>query len=223
MEVSIQDVSKKIKGSLVLEHITLSMKSGKIYGLQGINGSGKTMLMRAICGLILPDSGSIQIDGKRLGKEISFPESVGLLLENPSFLAGYTALENLQLIAAVRNVADNNMLREAITKVGLNPEDKRKYKKFSLGMKQRLGIACAIMENPQLILLDEPFNALDEEGVELARNIILEQKDKGKLVVLSCHDRGQLENLSDYIVRMKSGQICEVIDCEKASSIENKT
>lgn len=209
MEIKINDVSKVIKGNTVLNHITMEMKSGNIYGLWGINGSGKTMLMRAICGLIKPSSGTIEIDGVVLGKEFSFPENIGVMLENPSFLSGYTGYENLKLLTAIKDVIGPKEIRMALTAVGLDPDDKRKYKKFSLGMKQRLGIACAIMEDPELIILDEPFNALDDAGVSLVKKIIINLKKKGKLIILSCHDKEELETLSDKIFRLRDGKFYE--------------
>lgn len=209
MEIKINDVSKIIKGNTVLDHITMEMKSGNIYGLWGINGSGKTMLMRAICGLIKPSSGTIEMDGMVLGKEFSFPENIGIMLENPSFLSGYTGYENLKLLTAIKDVIGPKEIRMALTAVGLDPDDKRKYKKFSLGMKQRLGIACAIMEDPELIILDEPFNALDDAGVSLVKKIILSLKKKGKLIILSCHDKEELETLSDKIFRLRDGKFYE--------------
>lgn len=209
MEIKINDVSKIIKGNTVLDHITMEMKSGNIYGLWGINGSGKTMLMRAICGLIKPSSGTIEMDGMVLGKEFSFPENIGVMLENPSFLSGYTGYENLKLLTAIKDVIGPKEIRMALTAVGLDPDDKRKYKKFSLGMKQRLGIACAIMEDPELIILDEPFNALDDAGVSLVKKIILSLKKKGKLIILSCHDKEELETLSDKIFRLRDGKFYE--------------
>lgn len=209
MEIKINDVSKVIKGNTVLDHITMEMKSGNIYGLWGINGSGKTMLMRAICGLIKPSSGTIEIDGVVLGKEFSFPENIGVMLENPSFLSGYTGYENLKLLTAIKDVIGPKEIRMALTAVGLDPDDKRKYKKFSLGMKQRLGIACAIMEDPELIILDEPFNALDDAGVSLVKKIIINLKKKGKLIILSCHDKEELETLSDKIFRLRDGKFYE--------------
>lgn len=209
MEIKINDVSKVIKGNTVLDHITMEMKSGNIYGLWGINGSGKTMLMRAICGLIKPSSGTIEIDGVVLGKEFSFPENIGVMLENPSFLSGYTGYENLKLLTAIKDVIGPKEIRMALTAVGLDPDDKRKYKKFSLGMKQRLGIACAIMEDSELIILDEPFNALDDAGVSLVKKIIINLKKKGKLIILSCHDKEELETLSDKIFRLRDGKFYE--------------
>lgn len=213
MKIKICDLSKNIKGNMVLENVSMELESGHAYGLQGRNGSGKTMLMRAICGLIYPSSGVIDIDGKILGKDISFPPSIGVLIENPSFLGNYTAFENLRLLAAVKGEIGDAEIKKAIMDVGLDPQDHRKYKKFSLGMKQRLGIACAVMEHPDIIVLDEPFNALDDAGVELIRNLILNLKNEGALIILACHDRNELENLSDEIFVMTEGRM--VVNAEK--------
>lgn len=211
MKVKIRNLSKYLKGYKVLDAVTMEMQSGHIYGLQGKNGSGKTMLMRAICGLIHPSTGEIEIDGDILGKNISFPKSIGVLIENPSFLANYTAFENLKLIASIQGIITDEEIRDAVKKVGLDPTDKRKYKKFSLGMKQRLGIACAIMEHPQMIILDEPFNALDSSGVTLIRDLIIQLKNEGALIILACHDREELQNLSDEIFVMDAGRMVEKI------------
>ncbi len=179
MKIEVQNVTKRIKDATVLDRICLTMESGTVYGLRGKNGSGKTMLMRAICGLILPTEGTITIDGERMGQEISFPRSVGALIETPSFLPGYTGLRNLQILASIQRRVGKEEIEDSIRRVGLDPADKRKYKKYSLGMKQRLGIAAAIMEKPDLVVLDEPINALDEKGVELVRDILREEKERG--------------------------------------------
>lgn len=207
MEIKINQLTKQIKGVTVLEDITLTMQGGKIYGLKGPNGCGKTMLMRAISGLILPSSGSVEIDGQELGKDISFPPSIGLLIEYPSFVNGYTGLKNLQMIASIQNKITEEQVREAIQRVGLNPDDKRTFKKYSLGMKQKLGIACAIMENPELIILDEPVNALDEAGISMVRDILHDYRKKGALIIIACHDKEELEFLSDEIYSISEGKI----------------
>lgn len=207
MKVEIEHLSKSIKGSLILDDINLTLTSGKIHGLRGKNGSGKTMFMRALCGLILPSQGKILIDGEELGKELSFPRSVGVLLENPSFLPGYTGFWNLKILASIKGCIDDQKIKDTLTRVGLEPGDMRKYRKYSLGMKQRLGIACAIMEEPDLIILDEPINALDENGVALVKQILLDLKNKGALIVVACHDREELEFLSDEIYFVENGRI----------------
>ena len=187
----------------------MTLVSGNVYGFQGINGSGKTMLMRLICGLIYPTKGEIVIDGKRLGKEITFPQSVGLLLENPAFLDGYTGHENLEMLASIKNIITREEIHEAITSVGLDPLDKRKYKKFSLGMKQRLGIAAAIMEKPDILILDEPTNSLDSSGVSLVKTIIAKERERGAIIILACHDLPVLQDVSDEIFLLEQGKITE--------------
>ena len=205
--IEINNLTKIIRGTAVLKNINLRLEDGKIYGLWGKNGSGKTMLMRAICGLILPTEGYVSIDGERLGGKNSFPKSVGALIENPAFLDSKTGLENLLLLAEIKGEATKDDVVKALEKVRLEPHDRRKYRKYSLGMKQRLGIAAAIMENPKILLLDEPFNALDPSGVETAAEIIKEFKEKGATVVIACHDREELDNLADEIVRVEMGKI----------------
>ncbi len=212
MEIKIENVTKVIKGITVIKDVSLTLQSGTVYGLRGVNGSGKTMLMRLIAGLIRPTKGKITIDGKELGKDITFPPDIGLLIENPAFIDNYTALQNLKLIANIHRVVDENRIREVIRQVGLEPDDKRKYKQFSLGMKQRLGIAGAVLENPQLILIDEPTNALDTDGIEMVRNLITEQKERGALILLACHDFSVLKELSDVIYFVKEGCVTKYED-----------
>ena len=210
-QIKVHNVTKRIKCNLVLEAVTLEMHEGKVYGLQGINGSGKTMLMRIIIGLIRPSEGIVLIDGKKLGKEIDFPKSIGFLLENPAFLGRYSGVENLKMLASINNRISLEKIKESLSIVGLDPEDKKKYKKYSLGMKQRLGIAAAIMENPDIIILDEPTNALDENGINLVKKILLQQKKRGALIIISCHDLGVLQELSDEIFKLEEGKIVEHI------------
>lgn len=205
--IELNNYCKTIKKVEVLKNITLKLEAGKVYGLKGKNGSGKTMMMRAICGLILPTSGEVKIDGKILGKDISFPPSIGVLLENPSFLNEYTGFKNLKVISSIQNRIDDNQINETLDLVGLNPDDKRTYRKYSLGMKQRLGIAAAIMEKPDIVILDEPINALDEAGAKQVREILKEQKERGVVCVIACHDSEELEFLSDEIIEIYEGKI----------------
>lgn len=207
--IKLENVSKKIRDRIVLNNISFSFEDGKIYGLKGINGSGKTMLMRMIAGLIYPTEGRILVEGKELTKDISFPEKFGLLLENPAFLDRYTGLENLKILAELSGDVKIEKLRETLIKVGLDPDDKRKYRKYSLGMKQRLGIAAAIMDEPSILMLDEPINALDADGVELFTGIIEEEKKRGTLIILSCHEVARLREYSDVIVFMEEGKIVD--------------
>ena len=208
-EIVVNDVSKSIHGVPIINSVSMTLVSGNVYGFQGINGSGKTMLMRLICGLIYPTKGEIVIDGKRLGKEITFPQSVGLLLENPAFLDSYTGYENLEMLASIKNIITREEIHEAITSVGLDPLDKRKYKKFSLGMKQRLGIAAAIMEKPDILILDEPTNSLDSSGVSLVKTIIAKERERGAIIILACHDLPVLQDVSDEIFLLEQGKITE--------------
>jgi ABC-2 type transport system ATP-binding protein len=206
MIIKLTDVSKTIKGTKVLDNINLELTSGKVYGLKGKNGSGKTMLMRAICGLIRTD-GSIEIDGKILGKDMSFPESIGVLIENPAFISNYTGFKNLKVLASIQNRIGDEDIRKALRQVQLDPDDKRTYRKYSLGMKQKLGIAAAFMENPDIIILDEPINALDEAAAKQVHEILDEQKNRGALIIIACHDKEELEMLSDEIIEISEGTV----------------
>lgn len=214
MKIIVQNYTKKIKNNVVLDNVSVEMQSGFVYGLKGVNGSGKTMLMRAICGLIYPTSGKVIIDDKVIGKDISFPESVGILIENPAFLKNYTGFGNLKLLAEIQNKIDDNTIRQVLDNVGLDPDDKRVYRKYSLGMKQKLGIAAAVMESPEIIILDEPLNALDAEGVNRVKNIIAEQKEKGALIIVACHNANELIEISDYIISIENGSIISV-ECKQ--------
>lgn len=205
MQIEIIDATKYIRKALILDNVNLTFHSGKIYGLHGPNGSGKTMLMRLIAGLIRPTSGQVLIDGKVLGKDMDFPSSMGLLLENPAFLLPYTGIKNLELLAKINCVVGIDACRQAMQDVGLNPDDKRKYRKYSLGMKQRLGIAAAIMEKPDLILLDEPTNALDDKGVAQICGLIQRERDRGAIVILACHDPTILNKMSDEVLHISDG------------------
>lgn len=207
IKLRIEHGKKVIRNALVLDDVNLELEGGKIYGLQGPNGSGKTMLMRLMGELIRPTSGQVWIDGKRLGRDMDFPPSMGLLLENPAFLPHHTGLKNLELLAAIQNRVDREAVRQALRDVGLDPDDRRKYRKYSLGMKQRLGVAAAIMERPELILVDEPTNALDEDGVAQICALLRRERDRGALLVLSCHDPSILEALSDEIFCIGEGRV----------------
>lgn len=207
MYIRLKCVTKKIKQDILLDNISLEFQGGKVYGLQGKNGSGKTMLMRAICGLITLSDGEINIDGEILHKDISFPRSIGALLENPSFLNGYTGLENLKLLADIQGGIEEKELRDCLTKVGLDADDKRIYRKYSLGMKQKLGIAAAIMGSPDIVILDEPINAIDETGIEKVRQILKGLKESGSVIIVACHDKEELELLSDEVIKISKGRI----------------
>ena len=205
--VRLEDYCKSFKSAEVLKNINLTLESGKVIGLKGKNGSGKTMLMRAISGLILPTSGKVYINDKELGRQISFPPSIGILIEKPSFISNYTGFKNLKILASIQNRISDDEIRDAIRKVGLDPDDKRTFKKYSLGMKQRLGIAAAIMERPDIVILDEPINALDEAGAGLIKGLLDELKANGSLIIIACHDTEELNYLSDEIYEIYDGEI----------------
>lgn len=204
--IEIKNLTKKIDGNFILKDINLTLNEGKIYGFIGKNGSGKTMLFRAICGLITKNSGEIIIDNKSL-KDNDLYDDVGLLLENPSFLNGLSGYDNLRMIASIKNKADNIRILDVLKKVGLYENRNKSYEKYSLGMKQRLAVANVIMEEPKVLIFDEPTNAIDEEGVEVLKQILIEEKNKNKIVIISSHEKGIIDQLCDEIFMMKDGQI----------------
>lgn len=210
MEIILDHVYKKIGKNIVVDDVSFNVHSGSVVGLKGINGSGKTMIMRLIAGLIYATSGTVSIDSKILGKDITFPSSMGIMLENPSFLNGYNGYDNLKMLASIQAKVGNEQIEEVMTLVGLKESGKKKYSKFSLGMRQRLGIAAAIMEKPDILLLDEPTNSLDESGVEMVKDIICSEKARGAAVVLSCHDSKLLDSLSDEIIYLSYGKIKDI-------------
>ena len=207
MDIRIKNATKYIKKALILDRVSLEFRGGAIYGLQGPNGSGKTMLMRLIAGLIRPTEGIVMIDNKQLGKDMDFPASMGLLIEEPAFLPNYTGLKNLELLAQIQNKVSTDDIRQTIRDVGLDPDDKRIFGKYSLGMKKRLGIAAAIMEKPELILLDEPTNALDDKGTEQICQLICRERDRGALVIVACHDPQIFDLLADEVYTVYEGRV----------------
>lgn len=207
MKIEITNLKKVIKGTIVLDDINYTFSGGRIYGLCGKNGCGKTMLMRLIAGLIYPSSGTIRIKDKVLGKDISFPESVGMLIENPSFLNDYTGKQNLEMLAGLQKNVDKAEVRRVLEQVGLDPDDKRKFYKYSLGMRQRLGIAAAIMGSPELILLDEPINAIDTDGVQEIRAIIRGLSVENRIIIVASHDKSEMDYLADEKIYMSEGRL----------------
>ncbi|CAG7838732.1 Bacitracin transport ATP-binding protein BcrA [Clostridium haemolyticum] len=209
--IEVKNLSKIIKGSTVLNTINFSFEKGKIYGLYGYNGSGKTMFFRALSGLIKPTKGEIFIEGKKLHEDISHPNSLGILIEYPGFWDNYTGFENLKALSSIKNIINDSDIKKSIEKVGLNFDDKRTYKKYSLGMKQRLGIAQAIMEKPSILILDEPTNALDEKGVQIVHKILLEEKLRGTTVIIASHNKEDISSLSDIKLKMDNGTLEKVL------------
>lgn len=209
MKIDIKDYTKTIKKKTILENTNLSFESGKIYGLHGRNGSGKTMLLRAICGLILPTQGSVSIDGKIIGKDIEFPDSVGIIIESMSMLPEYSGYDNLKILAKIKKIATDDDIRTAMNAVGLDPDNKKRVGTYSLGMKQKLNIAQAIMEKPELYLLDEPTNALDEGTVNDIRDLLLSLKKDGALIIIASHNKEDLSVLCDEVIKINEGQIVQ--------------
>lgn len=214
MTVHVRNVTKTIKGVKVLDDISIDIPSGSVTGLRGINGSGKTMLMRAVCGLIGLDDGSIEVDGKRVGVDVDSPPSVGLLIENPGFIDGFSGFDNLWLLAQLTGRIGRREVESALELVGLKSARDKAYRTYSLGMKQRLGIAAAIMESPDLVVLDEPTNALDESGVALIQDIVHTQTDRGAAVLVASHDAAVLSSLADRIYELYEGRVKGEVCCE---------
>lgn len=207
--IQLQNVTKRIKENTVLDNVSYTFKSGFVYGLYGQNGSGKTMLLRAISGLINLDSGSIFIDGEKLHDKIEFPPETGIVIENMELLPECSAKRNLQMLAKIKKIADEKDIIFSLERVGLDPDSDKKVKKFSLGMKQRLNIAQAIFENQKIILLDEPTNALDEEAVQLIYKIIREEKSRGATIIVATHHKEDLKEVCDVILKIAEGKIVE--------------
>lgn len=207
--IQLQNVTKRIKENTVLDNVSYTFKSGFVYGLYGQNGSGKTMLLRAISGLINLDSGSIFIDGEKLHDKIEFPPETGIVIENMELLPECSAKRNLQMLAKIKNIADEKDIIFSLERVGLDPDSDKKVKKFSLGMKQRLNIAQAIFENQKIILLDEPTNALDEDAVQLIYRIIREEKSRGATIIVATHHKEDLKEVCDVILKIAEGKIVE--------------
>lgn len=213
--VEMEHYTKKLKGKTILSDITLKLEAGTVSGFYGRNGSGKSMLFRAVSGLIHPTEGFVRVFGKKLGEDVSFPESMGLVIESVGFWPYYTGFENLKILASIKNRISDDDIRTAIRRVGLEPDDKRTYAKYSLGMKQRLGIAQAIMEKPNLILLDEPTNALDEDGVKQVRDIVKKETARGACVLIASHNKEDLSLLCSRFFKMEDGRLTEMAEAMK--------
>lgn len=205
--VEIKNYCKSIKSRPILNNVSYNFEYGKIYGIYGHNGSGKTMLLRAIAGLLVPDSGSVVIDGKVLHKDMSFPPSIGIVIENMNLLPQYNAFDNLKILGKIKKIATDEDIATALERVGLKSD--LKVKKFSLGMKQRLNIAQAVFEKQKIILLDEPTNALDNDGVQLIYKLLKEEKERGALVVITTHHKEDLEEICDVVLEMTEGELHE--------------
>jgi len=203
--IQIENLSLTLQKIDILKDINLSLENGKIHGLIGRNGSGKTMLMKCICGFVHPTVGTIQIDGKYVGKDMDFPEDMGVIIETPEFISYMSGFRNLQLLAKGRKCIGDKEIYDVMKKVNLDPKNSIHVKKYSLGMKQRLGIAQAIMEHPKLLVLDEPFSALDEDGVRDMREMLLQMKQSGVTIILSSHNAEDIKVLCDNVYRLQKG------------------
>lgn len=205
--ISVKEVSKEFKETTALSHVSVEFEKGKIHGIIGRNGSGKTVLFKCICGLMYPDSGEISVDGKRIGKDIDMPTNVGAIIEAPGFLPTYSGYNNLSFLANINRKIGKKEILEALETVGLGKTGKKHVGKYSLGMRQRLGIAQAIMENPDILVLDEPMNGLDNSGVEDIRKLLLDMKARGKTILLASHNREDISFLCDTVREMDGGVI----------------
>lgn len=207
--IEISHVSKSFQTYRALDDVSLDIEKGKIYGIIGRNGSGKTVLFKCICGFLKTDSGEIKVDGKIIGKEIEAPQNAGIIIENPGFLSAYSGYQNLKFLADINKKIGKQEIRDVLEKVGLDPTIKKPVGKYSLGMRQRLGIAQAIMENPSLLILDEPMNGLDYQGVKDVRKILLDLKAEGKTILLASHNREDIAFLCDETVHIDHGKLVE--------------
>lgn len=208
--IKVKNATKRFKEAVVLNNISVSFEKGKVHGLIGRNGSGKTMLMKCICGIVPLTSGEITVNGKVIGKEIDIPKNVGVIIETPGFLPGYSGYSNLKFLAAINGKIGKEEIRNAIKSVGLNPVDKKKVGKYSLGMRQRLGLAQAIMEDPELLILDEPMNGLDKDGVKDMRQYLLDLKAQGKTILIASHSAEDIDVLCDTVCEMDKGKLEKV-------------
>ena len=208
--ISVKDLTKKFKEAVVLDNVSIDFETGKVHGLIGRNGSGKTMLMKCICGIVPPTSGEIYVNDQRIGKDTDIPKNVGVIIETPGFIPNYSAYNNLKFLAILNKKIGKTEIRNAISSVGLDPDDKKHVGKFSLGMRQRLGLAQAIMEDPDLFILDEPMNGLDKSGVKDMRQYLLDLKAKGKTILIASHSAEDIDILCDTVCEMDKGKLTTV-------------
>lgn len=203
--ILVENVTKSFGNQEVLKTVCAKFEMGKIYGIIGRNGSGKTVLLKCICGLLYPTTGTVTVDGKVVGKEVDYPENIGFIIESPGFLPRYSGLKNLKYLASIRGKAGEDEIRKYMELVGLNSDDKKCVGNYSLGMRQRLGIAQALMENPNILILDEPMNALDNNGVEDMRKVLLKMKEQGKLIIIASHVRDDIDILCNEVYGIDAG------------------
>lgn len=205
--IKIVNVTKKFGENKVLDDVNLIFEPGKIYGIQGKNGSGKTMLMRAISGLLSLNEGKVEVFGEVIGVDRDFPKSAGILIEHPGLLPEISGFENLKTVMSINKIVSDDEIKKAMSDFNLDPNSNLKVKKYSLGMKQKVGILMAILEKPQVVILDEPTNGLDEASVEKFKDMILNLKDDSRIIIVASHDREGLEEISDEIIKMELGRV----------------
>ncbi len=208
--VAIEHAEKKFKDQTVLSDVCMEIEKGTICGLIGRNGSGKSVLFRSICGLLNLSSGKICINGKQVGKDMEVPEDIGILIEEPGFLQNYNGLKNLQFLAMIKGQISKKELRETMRLVGLNPDNRNHVGKYSLGMRQRLGLAQAIMEKPTFLILDEPMNGLDNSGVQDIRNLLAGLREQGTTILIASHNKEDIDILCDAVYEMDGGGVRKV-------------
>lgn len=208
--IQVNELDLTLQKTGILKKVSVHFERGKIHGLIGRNGSGKTMLMKCICGFVKPTSGSIIVNGKRIGKDCDFPENVGLIIETPGFIPYYSGFRNLKLLADLHGKISKSDIARTMEQVGLDPKLKRRVCKYSLGMRQRLGLAQAIMEDPDLLILDEPMNGLDKDGAADMRKYLLDIKEQGKTILISSHSAEDIEVLCDTVCEMDKGVLTKV-------------
>ena len=209
MELTANNISRTIKGRLILNNVSLNLKSNNVYGFTGRNGSGKTMLFRALSGLMRIDSGTVTLDGKVLHKDFDILPGLGITIENSGLYSEYTGYKNLKLLAGINKKITDEEIKQALNDVGLDHSDKRTVKKNSMGMKQRLAVAQAVMERPDVLMLDEPTNGLDESGVKLIRDIILRERERGAIILLASHNKEDISELADTLFKVDNGCVTE--------------
>lgn len=203
--IGVQNVVKRFRDQVVLKNVSISFEKGKIHGIVGRNGSGKTVLFKCICGLMHPEEGVILVNGKRVGRDVDMPEDIGAIIEAPGFLPNYSGYKDLRFLANIRRKIGKEEILNVLKTVGLDPESRKHVGKYSLGMRQRLGIAQAIMEDPEILILDEPMNGLDNAGVQDIRALLLELKAQGKTILLASHNHEDIAALCDTVHEMDGG------------------
>lgn len=208
--ISVKNIDLTIGKNEILKHVNSSFERGKIHGIIGRNGSGKTMLMKCICGFVRPTSGEVFVNGKRIGKDCDFPQNIGVIIETLGFIPYYSGYKNLKLLAELNKKIDSDRIKHAMLQTGLDPELKRHVCKYSLGMRQRLGLAQAIMENPELLILDEPMNGLDKDGVNDIRQYLLDLKSQGKTILIASHSAEDIDVLCDTVCEMDKGSLTTI-------------